>query len=112
MIDIGALQCSTAGYGQFLALQKQETTLQLDISTKGTISVQFGIGTTSSIGSVQVSTPVGNVNFHVVKANTPFLLCLADIDSLRVYYNNLTNVLVTPIGSIPIVQRFSYPFLL
>jgi len=31
----------------------------------------------------------------IMEADTPFLLCLADIDILKVYYNNLKNVLVT-----------------
>jgi hypothetical protein len=46
------------------------------------INVQFGIGLTILIRSIAVKTPIGLVNFHVVKADTPFLLCLVDIDRL------------------------------
>jgi len=48
----------------------------------GAINVQFGIGLTTLIRLVVVKTLIGLVNFHVVKADTPFLLCLADIDRL------------------------------
>jgi hypothetical protein len=34
------------------------------------------------------------------------------MDKLKVYYNNLTNTLVTPNGSVPVVRRFGHPFLL
>ena len=46
------------------------------------VNVQFGIGLTILIRLVIVKTLIGLVNFHVVKADTPFLLCLADIDRL------------------------------
>ncbi|KAI0995592.1 hypothetical protein K3495_g12589 [Podosphaera aphanis] len=47
MIDTGASNRSTAGYAQFLALQKI-TNVQLDKSSKDLVNVQFGIGSTSS----------------------------------------------------------------
>jgi hypothetical protein len=95
MIDTGASRKSTAGYGQFQALQNTEN-IALDTSTAGQVNVQFGIGTTSSIGSARVQTPIGNIQFHIVDADTPFLPCLADMDNLGVYYNNLKNVIVAP----------------
>ncbi|KAI0994324.1 hypothetical protein K3495_g13858, partial [Podosphaera aphanis] len=111
MIDTGASNRSTAGYAQFLALQKI-TNVQLDESFKDLVSVQFGIGSISSIGSVTVNLPVGNVEFHIVDIDTPFLLCLADMDKLHIYFNNLKNFLVTNTEEIPIVRRFGHPFLL
>ena len=68
--------------------------------------------TTSSISSITVNTLVGNIEFHIIKADIPFLLCLADMDVLKVYYNNLKNVLVTLIKLVPVVCQFGYPFLL
>jgi hypothetical protein len=76
------------------------------------VKVQFGIGTTTSIGSLTIQTPIGRVEFHIVQADTPFLLCLTDMDKLEVYYNNLTNKLVTPKGPVLITRRFGHPFLL
>jgi len=48
----------------------------------GAVNVQFGISLTTLIRLVTVKTPISLVNFHIVKANTPFLLCLADMDRL------------------------------
>ncbi|KAI0997744.1 hypothetical protein K3495_g10444 [Podosphaera aphanis] len=93
MIDTGASQVSIAGYGQYLALNKILET-HLNTTTGGTVNVQFSIGLTPSIGSINVSTPVGPVIFHVVRANTPFTLCLKDMDSLDVFFNNMQDVLV------------------
>ncbi|KAL0938502.1 uncharacterized protein CTRU02_205112 [Colletotrichum truncatum] len=35
-----------------------------------------------------------SVKFYVIKTNTPFLICLGDIDRLKVYFNNVTNTLI------------------
>jgi hypothetical protein len=48
----------------------------------GAVKVQFGIGSTTLIELVVVKTLISLVNFHIVKVDTPFLLCLADIDRL------------------------------
>jgi hypothetical protein len=82
MVDTGVSKKSTVGYGQFQALQRVNQTIRLDTLTKGQVSVQFGIGIASSIRTVEVNSLIGKVHFHVVYADTPFLLCLADIDSL------------------------------
>jgi hypothetical protein len=111
MINTGALKRSTAGWGQYLAYQKVQNTL-INTATAGAINVQFGIGSTSSVGSITVHTLVGAIEFHLVKADTPFLLCLADIDTLQVYYNNIQDKLITPSKSIPICRQFGHPFLL
>ena len=111
VIDTGASQRSTAGYEQYLAYTKTYSE-KIDTSRAGMVRVQFGIGTTSSIGSIVIQTPIGKVEFHVVQADTPFLLCLADMDTLGVYYNNITDTLITPTGSIPVTRRFGHPFLL
>ena len=56
--------------------------VHLNELTKGTVNVQFGIGSTSLIGSVIVLTLIGDVDFHVVRVDTLFLLCLADLERL------------------------------
>jgi hypothetical protein len=111
VIDTGASKYSTAGYRQFQALQRTNG-ITLNKTTKGQVTVQFSIGSTLSIGSTIVETPIGQVKFHIMHAKTPFLLSLADIDKLGVYFNNLTNSLVTSTGSVPVVRRFSHSFLL
>lgn len=111
MIDSGASKKSTAGYSQYIAYQEtQDTPAAMDLSTKGSVSVQFGIGATDSIGSIHMPTPLGNVEFHIVDVDTPFLLCLADMDRLGVYYNNVTTALISSCQSYPVVRRFGHAF--
>ncbi|KAI0993086.1 hypothetical protein K3495_g15098 [Podosphaera aphanis] len=111
MIDTGASKISTAGYDQYIACQKFNSYVKIDKSKAWAINVQFGIGSAPSIG-FKLNTPVGVTEFHVVHADTPFLLCLADMDRLKIYYNNVDNVLVTSTGKrIPVVRQFGHPFL-
>ncbi|RFU23765.1 hypothetical protein B7463_g12573, partial [Scytalidium lignicola] len=65
LIDTGAAKHSTAGYGQFEALQRVDQTIALNTTTKGMVTVQFGIGSTTSIGSILVNTPIEQIEFHV-----------------------------------------------
>ena len=103
IINTGASKRSTAGYRQYLAYRETQNTI-INTSKAGAINVQFSINSISSIGSVIVNILVGNVKFYIIKADTPFLLCLADMDTLKVYYNNLKNVLVTLIKSVLVVH--------
>ena len=81
IIDIRAFKYSIVGYNQFLVLQKINK-VQLNKSIRGIVSVQFRISFIFSISSIKVATPIGIVEFHIIKVNTPFLICLADIDNL------------------------------
>ena len=81
IINIKASKCFIVGYSQFLTLQKINK-VQLNKSMRGTVSIQFRIGSTSSIGFIKVTILIGIVEFYIIKVNTPFLLCLVDIDNL------------------------------
>ena len=83
MIDIGTSKKSTVGYRQYLTY-KATISNNVNINTTQTaaINIQFSIGSTILIRSVAVKTPISLVNFYIVKADTPFLLCLTDIDRL------------------------------
>ncbi|CZT44007.1 uncharacterized protein RSE6_04128 [Rhynchosporium secalis] len=99
IIDTRAAAVSTVGRGQYeayKALYKAEL-----LPSRG-ISIKFGVGNASSIGALLVPTLIGNITFEVMTTDTPFLLCLADIDKLEVMLDNLRNVLVTLKGDIPI----------
>ncbi|VDB89938.1 Bgt-20191 [Blumeria graminis f. sp. tritici] len=111
MIDTGAATKSTVGHGQFLAFQKI-TNIQLDTTTAGAAKIQFGIGNTTSIGFVVICPPFGLVEFHVLNADTPFLLSIADMDLHGVYLNNINNVLVSSTRRFPVTCRFGHLFLL
>ncbi|RKF84264.1 hypothetical protein GcM1_129009 [Golovinomyces cichoracearum] len=80
MIDKGASSWSTAGYGQYLAYKAFNNNVKIDTSKSGAVTVQFGIRSTSSVGSVTIQSSIGTIVFHIVEADTPFLLCLKDMD--------------------------------
>ena len=54
VIDTGASKKSTAGFNQYIAYKRTQKGADIDRSTKGSVSVQFGIGSTDSIGSIYI----------------------------------------------------------
>ena len=111
MPDTGAARFSTAGKSQFMALQKEMPTIKLDTNRANEAKICFGNGTpVSSIGTVLVDTPIGAINFHVVEAPTPFLLCVNDMDRLQVYLNNVTNEIIGPTTSVPVIRKWGHPW--
>ena len=65
-------------------------------------------------GSITHARLIGSdPKLHIVKADTLFLLCLADLDRLKVYSNNVENVLVSENKqAFSVIRRFGHPFLL
>jgi hypothetical protein len=59
------------------------------------VTVQFRIRIILSLDSAVIKILIGKVEFYIMPLNTLFLLYLSDIDILGVYFNNLTNTLVT-----------------
>ena len=111
MIDTGAATRSTAGFGQFLAYTKAYGGIQID-KTKSYV-FQFGIGSTTSIGVANINAPIGNIDFHIVEADIPFILCLRDMKTLNVYLDNVRNLLVSTSSQVwQVVQKFDHLFLL
>ncbi|UQC76975.1 uncharacterized protein CLUP02_02441, partial [Colletotrichum lupini] len=43
---------------------------------------------------IVINTLFSNITFYVLLINTPFLYYLRDINKLRVYFNNINNLLV------------------
>lgn len=86
LIDSGAATRSTGGVGQLRALQQK--------TTAGSSNFVFGIGSAQSIGKIKLDTPIGMIVFHIIQVNPPFLLCLADMDRLGAFFNNITNKLL------------------
>jgi hypothetical protein len=113
MIDSKASVRSIVDYGQYLAFIKN-TSIDLDRTKTDTINVQFGIESISSVGSLTIDTSFGLVEFHVIKADILFLLSLADMNRLKVYFNNIENTLFMIIKnrSLSVIRRFDHDFLL
>ncbi|KAL0943110.1 uncharacterized protein CTRU02_200996 [Colletotrichum truncatum] len=113
MPDSGAAGFSTAGHPQFVALQQIYEGITLNTEAAGGVTVKFGDGIPlESIGTTKVPTPFGSVKFHVIETNTPFLMCLGDMDRLKVYFNNVTNTLIQGNKVVPIIRKWGHPWLL
>ncbi len=86
------------------------------------MNVQFDIESVRLIKSLIIDTSFEIMKFHVIKTNISFLLSLADINRLKVYFNNITNSLIQMIKtsneilrkkkSYSVIQRFNHEFLL
>lgn len=51
----------------------------------------FRIESAISIGSVNLDKLLKQITFYIVSINTFILLCLADIDKHKAFFNNITN---------------------
>lgn len=112
LIDTGAAERSTVGIRQFRAIQSVQK-VELDTGRAGEAKVTFGIGQSVSLGTASVQTPLGTVDFHVVPADIPFLLSLADLDRLRAAYNNLKDVVFQEGGvQVPVFRMRGHPWIL
>ncbi len=111
MIDSKASVQLIVDYKQYLAFIKN-ISIELDSIKVETINVQFEIESTFSIESFTIDISFELVKFHVMKADTFFLLSLADMNRLKVYFNNVENLLVDKIKILSIIRRFDHGFLL
>ncbi|KAK1965908.1 hypothetical protein LY78DRAFT_579516, partial [Colletotrichum sublineola] len=72
LLDTGALNFSTAGHPQALALQRLQHSATIDPTTAGKAKIRFGSGDAiESSGTITVATPFGPINFQVMPTNTP-----------------------------------------
>ncbi|KAI1430907.1 hypothetical protein GGR50DRAFT_700807 [Xylaria sp. CBS 124048] len=114
MPDTGAARFSTAGKRQYEALLKEfpDFVTPLDLSRAAEANIRFGNGSPiESLGSVRVNTAFGSVDFHVMDTDTPFFLCLKDMDRLGVYLNNVSNQLVSRSGiTVPVTRKWGHPW--
>jgi hypothetical protein len=93
LIDHDAAKFSSEYIEQFTTLQRiSKTTLILN--KKRIISFRFDIDEILFIDIVDLNTSVDVITFHIVFVQTSFLLCLADMNRLRLYFNNLINMLI------------------
>lgn len=91
-------------------LQTLRSKVNINKSTAGSVCVKFGIGTSASIGSSAVETPIGRVTFHIFPTDTHFLLSLADLNRLNVHYDNTRIVIISNPngGEIPAQANFTF----
>jgi hypothetical protein len=89
MIDTGAAGKSTTGYNQYTAYKKLFGKTLIDTGQEGAVKATFGIGLITLIGSIIISTPIGQYEFYIVNTNTPFLLSLTEIDAKKITLDNV-----------------------
>jgi hypothetical protein len=94
-----------AGKPQVITFQKLDLIVLIDIFITGNYKICFGKGEVMFISTIQVSTPLGNIMFHVLPTNTLFLYYLQDIDRIKVKLDNIQNMLVQGKKVIPIIRK-------
>jgi hypothetical protein len=93
LIDHDAADYSFENIEQFTILQRISKTF-LILNKKKIISFRFDIDEIFSIDTVNLKIFVDVITFHIVFVHISFLLCLVDMNRLRLYFNNLTNMLI------------------
>jgi hypothetical protein len=95
MIDSSASTKSIAEYDQYLAFtnNKIDSFIDLNHIKAETVNVQFDIESASSIKLLIVDISFEIMKFHVIKTNISFLLSSADMNRLKIYFNNVENTL-------------------
>ena len=63
-----------------------------------------------SISSFVFNIFIKVIKFNIIYINIPFLLYLADIDKLKVIYNNIKNILITLSKIVLVIRYFKYLF--
>ena len=113
MIDTRASKFSIIGYGQYLAYKTMNDDVTNNSIKTEAIYVQFGIGSISFIKSINILISIDQIKFHIIKIDTSFLLCLADLNRLKVYFNNVKNVLISENKkTFSMIKRFEHSFFL
>jgi hypothetical protein len=105
ILDNRTAGISTISLPQVIALSKLDPTILVDNSIAGNYRIKFGAREALFLGTIQVNTQLGNIMFHMLPTNTPFLFCLQDIDRIGVKLDNLQNILIQGNKTILVVRK-------
>jgi hypothetical protein len=89
ILDNGAVRVFITRKPQVIAFQKLDPIVLINTSTTRNHKICFGKKKAISIGTIQVSTPLGNITFYILPINTLFLYCFQDIDRIKVKLDNI-----------------------
>jgi hypothetical protein len=94
---------STKSIEQFKALQRISDV----ILNKKTIesSIRFDIDDTLILEFVELNISFEIINFHIIKVNLSFLICLNDLNRLSIYFNNLINEMIQKMFDVQIDSK-------
>jgi hypothetical protein len=93
LIDHDAANFSSEDIEHFTTLQRINKS-KLTLNKKRITSFRFDIDEILSIDIVNLNISVDVITFHIVFVQISFLLCLADMNRLRLYFNNLINMFI------------------
>ncbi len=93
LIDHDVANHSSKDIEQFTILQRISKT-SLILNKKRIISFRFDIEKIFSIDTINLKISVDVIIFHIVFVHISFLLCLVDMNRLRLYFNNLINMFI------------------
>jgi hypothetical protein len=97
LVDCDAAGRSTEDIEQFKALERiSNNDVKLNTKTVES-SIRFGIDNTLILEFVDLNISLEIITFHIVEMNISFLLCLNDLNRLRIYFNNLINEMIQKI---------------
>ena len=75
----------------------------LNTSTAKQHTIHFEKGIAISIGIIDIITQLGNIKFHVLFINIPFLFCIQDMDRINIKLDNLNNTLIQENNAVPVI---------
>ena len=91
----------------------REFNKQLNIISAESITAHFEIEIITFIEKLTVNSLIDRIDFYMMQTNTPFLLCLQDINKLSVYLNNFKDQIVLRNEStISIIRFHKHSFLI
>ena len=111
-IDSDAAIKSTNEIGQLKALQQINDSIKIDCSTAGSANFTFDIESTASLDHINLDTSIKSIIFHIMFVNTFFLLCLADMNKLDVFFNNVINELIQVNSMHSMIRKYDHAFLM
>ena len=111
LFDIEVARTFISRYDQ-TQIYMREFNTQLNVVFVESIIVHFELKTTASIEKLAIDSFINRIDFHVMQTNISFLLCLQDMNTLRVYLNNFKNQIVLRDGFTILIVRFYKHFFL
>lgn len=111
LINSGAVARSTDKIDQFKAFQGVDDSVHFDVNIVESFNFTFDIDNKILLESVNLITSSRLIIFHIVSINISFLLCLTDMNRLKVFFNNIINQLIQSNQTYFVICKYSHAFL-
>jgi NADPH-dependent 7-cyano-7-deazaguanine reductase QueF-like protein len=102
LIDHDVADFSFEDIEQFTILQRINNTT-LSLNKNKIIFFKFDIDETFFIDTINLNTSIDVITFHIVFVHISFLLCLINMNRLRLYFNNLINMFIEKQSNIKVL---------